>query len=167
MFDLSVKRDPFISTNIGTRRQAYIMNDKNDSTEKDLTRAIHNKQEHRGKDIKIFCVGNELYGNPPHRLADEYRNLSGVRELRSYCRSVPAEARMKSALVFIRDQVPALLRSIEQWTLTGRDSVTSEKARKLRSVLEQLEGDLREVYYLEFPVLQVGVFKGQWHSNYG
>jgi hypothetical protein len=128
------------------------MNDKIDSTRKALTRAIHNKQEHRGKDIKIFCVGNELYGNPPHRLADKYRNLSGVRELRSYCRSVPAEARMASALVFIQNQVPALLRSIQQWTLTGRDSVTSERARELKKVLEQLDGDLRQVYHLELPV---------------
>jgi hypothetical protein len=121
------------------------MNQKNDSIKKDLTRAIQNKQEHRGKDIKIFCVGNELYGNPPRRLADKYRNLSGVRELRSYCRSVPAEARMASALFLIENQVPALLGSIHQWTLTGRDSVSSEAARELRSVLEHLEGDLRQV----------------------
>jgi hypothetical protein len=128
------------------------MNQRNDSVKIDLARAIHNKPEHRGKDIKIFCVGNELYGNPPHRLAEDYRSLSGVRELRSYCRSVPAEARMLSALSFIEDQVPALLHSIHQWTLTGRDSVTSERARELRTVLEQLEGDLRQVYYSKIPV---------------
>lgn len=122
------------------------MNKQNNSTKKELTRAIHNKQEDRGKDIKIFCVGNELYGNAPHRLADEYRSLSGVRELRSYCRSVPAEARMASALFFIENQVPALLRSIHQWTLRGRHSVASGGVRALRRVLEQMEGDLRQVY---------------------
>lgn len=129
------------------------MNQQNDSVKKDLTGTIQTMQEHRGKDIKIFCVGNELYGNPPHRLADEYRNLSGVRELRSYCRSVPAEARMTSALFFIQNQVPALLRSIHQWTLTGRDSVTSERAHELRRVLEQLEVDLRQVFSLDLPLL--------------
>lgn len=120
------------------------MNKQNDSVEKELTGAIRNNQEHRGKDVKIFCIGNELYGNPPHKLADEYRNISGVRELRSYCRSVPAEARLASALFFIENQVPSLLRSIQQWNLTGRDHVTAERARELRMVLEQLEQNLRQ-----------------------
>jgi hypothetical protein len=120
------------------------MNKQNDSVEKELTGAIRNNQEHRGKDVKIFCIGNELYGNPPHKLADEYRNISGVRELRSYCRSVPAEARLASALFFIENQVPSLLRSIQQWNLTGRDRVTAERARELRMVLEQLEQNLRQ-----------------------
>lgn len=128
-----------------TRRRALLMNQRNDSTKRDLVKAINNNQENKVKDIKIFCVGNELYGNPPHRLAEEYRNLSGVRELRSYCRSVPAEGRMDSALVFIEEQVPALLDSIRQWTLTGRDSVTPARAPELRSALEQVEQILRQV----------------------
>lgn len=136
----------------GTRRQAFLMNDRNNSTIRKLERAIHNKSEHVNKDIKIFCVGNELYGNPPHRLAEDYRALSGVRELRSYCRSVPAEPRMLSASIFIKRQVPALLHSIDQWMLTGRDSVDSARARELRRVLEKVEADLRQVYF-NSPVL--------------
>lgn len=121
------------------------MNQRNDSTKRDLTKAICNNQKNQSKDVEVFCVGNELYGNPPHRLAEEYRSLSGVRELRSYCRSVPAEGRMDSALVFIEKQVPALLDSIHQWTLTGRDSVSPAGAHELRSALEQVEQRLREV----------------------
>ncbi|KAJ5974022.1 hypothetical protein N7481_011232 [Penicillium waksmanii] len=120
-----------------TRRRALLMNQRNDSTKRYLNKV---------KDIKIFCVGNELYGNPPHRMSEEYRNLSGVRELRSYCRSVPAEGRMDPALVFIEEQVPALLDSIRQWTLIGRDSVTPARACELRSVLEQAEQILRQLH---------------------
>lgn len=127
-----------------TRRRAFLMKHRNESTKKDLARAI-NSQENEVKDIKIFCIGNELYGNPPHRLAENYRDLSGVRELRSYCRSVPAEARMNSALVFVKDQVPALLDSIHQWTLAGHDSVSPARASELRSALEQAERSLRQV----------------------
>lgn len=128
-----------------TRRRAFLMKHRNESTKKDLARAIINSQENEVKDIKIFCIGNELYGNPPHRLAENYRDLSGVRELRSYCRSVPAEARMNSALVFVKDQVPALLDSIHQWTLAGHDSVSPARASELRSALEQAERSLRQV----------------------
>lgn len=128
-------------------RRALLVNQRNDSTKRDLVKAIYNNQKNKGnKDIKVFCVGNELYGNPPHRLAEEYRNLSGVRELRSYCRSVPAEGRMDSALVFIEKQVPALLDSIHQWTLTGRDSVTPARGIELRSALEQVEQVLRQSF---------------------
>jgi hypothetical protein len=127
------------------------MRERNNSTTRELARAIHNREEHRVKDVRIFCVGNELYGNPPRRLAEHYRKLSGVRELRSYCRSVPAEARMASASYFIKNQVPGFLRSIHQWTLTGRDSVDSARAGELRRVLEKMEGDLRQVY-LSVPI---------------
>lgn len=58
---------------------------------------------------------------------------------------------MLSASFFIEEQVPALLHSIHQWTLTGRDSVDSARARELRKVLEKVEGDLRQVY-LNSPV---------------
>ncbi|OOQ84220.1 hypothetical protein PEBR_33708 [Penicillium brasilianum] len=123
-------------------RKDFIMRERNNSTTRELVRAIHNREEHRDKDIRIFCVSNELYGNHPRRLAEKYRELSGVRELRSYCRSVPAEARMASASSFIENQVPALILSIHQWTLTGRDSVDSARARQLRRVLEKAEADL-------------------------
>lgn len=127
-----------------TRRRALLMNQRNDLTKRDLSSAIYKDQEKKSMDIKVFCVGNELYGNPPHRLAEDYRNLSGVRELRSYCRSVPAEARMNSALVFIQEQVPALLDSIHQWILTC-NSLAPTRARGLRSALEQSERSLRHV----------------------
>ncbi|KAJ5123593.1 hypothetical protein N7448_009690 [Penicillium atrosanguineum] len=129
--------------NLYYERRALLMNQRNDSTKRDLAREIYNDERNEAKDIKIFCVGNELYGNPPHRLATKYRNLSGVRELRSYCRSVPAEARMISTLVFIKEQAPALLDSIHQWILTGRDSVIPARAHELRSALEQAERSLR------------------------
>ncbi|CEO60698.1 hypothetical protein PMG11_05280 [Penicillium brasilianum] len=125
-------------------RKAFIIRERNNSTTRELARTIHNREEHRDKDIKIFCVSNELYGNPPRQLAEKYRKLSGVCELRSYCRSVPAEARMASASSFIGNQVSALMLSIHQWTLTGRDAVNSARARELRRVLEKAEADLRQ-----------------------
>ncbi len=61
---------------------------------------------------------------------------------------------MNSALVFVKDQVPALLDSIHQWTLAGHDSVSPARASELRGALEQAERSLRQVGLIVLAVEQ-------------
>ncbi|KAJ5610470.1 hypothetical protein N7510_007189 [Penicillium lagena] len=75
--------------------------------------------------------------------AEAYIRLSGIRGLRRHCQLVPAEAQMRAVSAYIKDQVPALLGSLRQWTLAGADSVTAERAAILRRVLEEAEKGLR------------------------
>lgn len=102
-----------------------------------------------GEDVRIFCISNTLYSR--HRagsstLADDYLELSGIRQLRSYCQLVPAEARFCFIAAFLEHRAPAVLRSVKQWTLTGSDNVTAERVETLRQVLLDIEKVFREVW---------------------
>ncbi|KAJ5692624.1 hypothetical protein N7462_002047 [Penicillium macrosclerotiorum] len=107
-----------------------------------ISRELLRKHE----DIRVFCVSNTLYTT--HRAsrtqqAEEYVNLTGIRELRHYCQRVPAEAQLRATSAFLNLEVPTLLLSLRQWALSGADSVTTEKARTLRELLGNVEEILR------------------------
>ncbi|KAL1980018.1 hypothetical protein VTN96DRAFT_4795 [Rasamsonia emersonii] len=96
---------------------------------------------------RVFCVSNRLYSE--HRedsreRAEAYIGLSGVRELRRYCQSVPAEAQFRATAAFLEHQAPTLLRSLNQWALAGSDRVTAERAATLRQVLTECEEMFRQ-----------------------
>lgn len=76
---------------------------------------------------------------------DDYLQLSGIRELRHYCQLVPAEAQFRFIAAFLEHRAPAVLRSVKQWTLTGCDNVTAERAKTLRQVLLDIKGAFCEV----------------------
>lgn len=138
------------------RRQALIMKHRNESVTDELCTSIQQRVAYDAQSVHVFCVGNELYGNPPSWLTRQYRKLSGVRELQKYCQSIPAEARMISARSYVQHEVPALVHSLYQWKLTGCDSVGAEKATKLQVVFDQAESSLREVCQVRHSIL--GVF---------
>ncbi|KAL1967746.1 hypothetical protein VTN77DRAFT_3003 [Rasamsonia byssochlamydoides] len=96
---------------------------------------------------RVFCVSNRLYSE--HRedgreRAEAYIGLSGVRELRRYCQSVPAEAQFRATEAFLKHRAPTLLRSLNQWALAGSDQVTAERAATLRQVLTECEEMFRQ-----------------------
>ncbi|KAI2794480.1 hypothetical protein POX_a01079 [Penicillium oxalicum] len=128
------------------KRQALIMKHRNESVTDELCTSIQQRVAYDAQSVHVFCVGNELYGNPPSWLTRQYRKLSGVRELQKYCQSIPAEARMISARSYVQHEVPALVHSLYQWKLTGCDSVGAEKATKLQVVFDQAESSLREKF---------------------
>ncbi|KAF7719665.1 Dynamin family protein [Penicillium ucsense] len=125
-------------------RKAILMSNRNESVKRELRDAIQKRENRETQTIRIFCIGNELYRNPPSKLAKKYRDLSGVGELQTYCRAIPAEARTISAVAYIQHEVPALVHSIHQWMLTGHESVKAEEAEKLQAVLRAAEGSLRQ-----------------------
>ncbi|KAL3436714.1 hypothetical protein BDV09DRAFT_202801 [Aspergillus tetrazonus] len=90
-------------------------------------------------DVKIFCVSSKLYsdhrGDYKERNA-EYIRLSGIPELRRYCQSIPAEAQLRATSAFLKNRVPAILGSLNQWVLAASNSVTVERAATVRLVLD-------------------------------
>lgn len=99
-------------------------------------------------DIKVFCVSNTLYSDYRFsRKSDKeaYIDLTGIRELRRYCQLVPAAASMRSTSAFLENQVPALILSLRQWTLSGADGVTERNAAAVRTVLQNAQNELRRV----------------------
>ncbi|KAL4991483.1 hypothetical protein BDW68DRAFT_142463 [Aspergillus falconensis] len=96
-------------------------------------------------DVRIFCVSSKLYSD--HRRDDgeqaaEYIRLSGIPELRRYCQAIPAEAQLRATSAFLKNRVPALLGSLNQWVLAGSNTVTVERAATLRRVLDEAQKTL-------------------------
>lgn len=109
-----------------------------------ITRELATKYQNE----RVFCVSNSLYReyrSDPEEHAEAYVQLSGVRQLRSYCQLVPADAQLRATSAFLNHRVPAHLMSLRQWTLSGADSVTAEKAATLRRALGDVEAELRQV----------------------
>ncbi|KAL5001750.1 hypothetical protein BDV10DRAFT_182315 [Aspergillus recurvatus] len=99
-----------------------------------------------GNGTRVFCVSNTLYSE--HRAqepdqATEYLELSGIRELRRYCQSVPADAQLRATEAFLQIEVPLLLGSISVWAAAGSDTVTHTRAEVLRGVLSDAEQALQ------------------------
>ncbi|KAL4884754.1 hypothetical protein BJY04DRAFT_181964 [Aspergillus karnatakaensis] len=97
-------------------------------------------------DVKVFCVSSKLYveyREGSKEQAREYVELSGIPELRQYCQSVPAEAQMRATSAFLKNKVPALVGSINQWILASSNSVTVERATTLRRVLDEAQTSLQ------------------------
>ncbi|KAL4891702.1 hypothetical protein BDV59DRAFT_181582 [Aspergillus ambiguus] len=122
-------------------RKRYLVNRRNARVERDLA------ARYRG--IAVFCVGNPMYSMLREAPPDEpegYINLSGIRQLRRYCKSVPAQAQFHATSAFLNNLVPALMTSLRQWALAGVDSVTAEKAATLRRILGNMEDVLRREF---------------------
>ncbi|KAL4906823.1 hypothetical protein BDW74DRAFT_176430 [Aspergillus multicolor] len=111
---------------------------RNESTTRHLLRQYQ-------PNVRVFCVSSKLYAK--HRgvvgeQAAEYIRLSGITGLRQYCQSIPAEAQLRATSTFLRDRMPALLGSLNQWVLAGSNAVTVERASTLRRVLNEAQRTL-------------------------
>ncbi|KAJ5557173.1 hypothetical protein N7494_001088 [Penicillium frequentans] len=95
----------------------------------------------------VLCVSNSLYKtycSGEQRLADAYIDLSGIRELREYCRLIPAAIQLSMTMAYLNHQIPAHLGSIRQWALAGADFVSANEAPALRAVLSKVAASLRK-----------------------
>ncbi|KAL5050864.1 hypothetical protein BDW71DRAFT_107560 [Aspergillus fruticulosus] len=127
------------------------LNDRKEAAELELKQFLITRRNQRvtnsltrawGDRARVFCVSNTLYSD--HRAqepdqADAYLELSGIRDLRRYCQSVPADAQLRATEAFLQIQVPALLGSISVWAAAGSDTVTHTRAEVLRGVLSEAE----------------------------
>ncbi|RAH84267.1 hypothetical protein BO86DRAFT_397134 [Aspergillus japonicus CBS 114.51] len=130
------------------------LSDQKDALQLELDRFLITRRNTRVTDIllaawgnkaRVFCVSNKLYAD--HRFIDideanGYRALSGITELRRYCQSVPADAQLRATVIYLKNEVPALLGSINQWVLAGSSGITVARAELLRGVLVEAERTL-------------------------
>ncbi|KAL2813782.1 hypothetical protein BDW59DRAFT_178151 [Aspergillus cavernicola] len=94
---------------------------------------------------RIFCVSNTLYSkyrNMNRVHADAYLELSGIRDLRRYCQSIPADAQLHATEMFLENTVPALLVSLALWASAVSEGTTLGRAEGLRGVLHDAEQSL-------------------------
>lgn len=96
--------------------------------------------------MRIFCVSNTLfndYDGCDGEVEKAYVELSGIPDLRQYCRSIPADAQMEFTSGFIKSTVPATLRFVKLW---GKLGFNQEKLEKATGISEVLESLARELY---------------------
>ncbi|KAL4778791.1 hypothetical protein BJX76DRAFT_352331 [Aspergillus varians] len=94
----------------------------------------------------VFCVSNKLYSDYREEDLDQanaYLELSGIRQIRRHCQSVPADAQLRATELFLQDRVPALLNSLSTWAAAGSDTVTQTRAAVLRGILDEAEQTLK------------------------
>ncbi|KAL6232076.1 hypothetical protein BDW75DRAFT_233104 [Aspergillus navahoensis] len=129
-------------TSLSDQRDAAVLELKRFLITRRNQRVTNSLMRAWGDRTRVFCVSNTLYSD--HRAqepdqANEYLELSGIKELRRYCQSVPADAQLRATEAFLQIQVPALLGSISLWAAAGSDTVTQARAEVLRGVLSDAE----------------------------
>ncbi|KAL3441007.1 hypothetical protein BJX65DRAFT_289514 [Aspergillus insuetus] len=93
-----------------------------------------------GSQSRIFCVSNSLYKDHREKdseLASAYLELSGIKELRRYCQSVPADAQLRATESFLQNQLPATLGSLILWASASGNVVIASRAETLRGNLDE------------------------------
>ncbi|KAL2828351.1 hypothetical protein BJY01DRAFT_228475 [Aspergillus pseudoustus] len=133
-----------------------ILSDQKDALELELKRFLISRRNlrvtksllraYKDLQIRVFCVSNSLYRD--HRAMDPeqasaYLELSGIRELRRYCQSVPADAQLRETESFLRNQLPATLGSLIIWASASGDVATASRAETLRGVLREADQTLQ------------------------
>lgn len=100
------------------------------------------------RNMKVFCVSNKLFAE--HRNGDDewseaYVELSGIPELRSYCRSILADAQKSQAAQYLRIDVPAAISSADLWVSGAFDQESKRKASLVKKELSLVQERLKEV----------------------
>ncbi|KAL2786690.1 hypothetical protein BJX66DRAFT_328406 [Aspergillus keveii] len=118
----------------------FLISRRNQRVTKSLSRVLDNQ-------TRIFCVSNSLYMD--HRemdpeLASAYLELSGIKELRRCCQSVPADAQLRATESFLQNQLPATLGSLLLWASASGNVVTASRAETLRDILHEAGQTLQQ-----------------------
>lgn len=98
--------------------------------------------------LEIFCVSNKTYWDHRERpvtTSGPYIEMSGIKQLRQYCIGIVADSRLRAAVSFIKDQVPAFLASVGLWIEAGSGSSSSEKRQQILDLVSAVEEALEDV----------------------
>lgn len=101
-----------------------------------------------GNNLQIFCVSNTLYSQErekPVERALPFLKLSGILELRRYCIGLVAESHLRATTQYIKDEIPALLGSIELWIQAGSGDVNAERKQQILDMVSVIQQELDEV----------------------
>lgn len=98
--------------------------------------------------LKTFCVSNKIYWDhrdKPATAALPYLKLSGILELRRYCVGIVAESHLRATREFIKDEIPALLGSVELWVEAGSGNASAERKQQILDAVSAIHRELDEV----------------------
>jgi hypothetical protein len=98
--------------------------------------------------LSIFCVSNSTYWDnrkKPSDVALPCLEFSGIIDLRRYCIGVVAQSRLEATRKFIKDEIPALLGSIELWIDAGSRNASAESKQKVLDAVAGMQTELDKV----------------------
>jgi hypothetical protein len=96
----------------------------------------------------VFCVSNKLYREnreKPAASALPFLRLSGILGLRRYCIGIVAQSRLQATRAFIRDEIPAVLGSVELWVEAGAGNASAERKQQILDAVAAIQRELDEV----------------------
>jgi hypothetical protein len=110
------------------------------------------REEYRNHPITtslgIFCVSNRIYWDNREK-ADNvslpYLRFSGILELRSYCIGIVAHSRLQATQKFIKDEIPALIGSVELWVEAGSGNASAESKQRVLDAVSAMQEELDKV----------------------
>jgi hypothetical protein len=81
----------------------------------------------------------------PSDVSLPYLKFSGILDLRSYCIGVVAQSRIEATKKFIKDEIPALVGSIELWVDAGSGNANAETKQRILDAVAAMQGELDKV----------------------
>jgi hypothetical protein len=124
----------------------FIVKLRNDKVSRRLREEYRNHPV--ASSLRIFCVSNNIYWDnreKPPDVALPYLNFSGILELRRYCIGVVAQSRLDATRKFIKDEIPALLGSIELWVDAGSGSASAESKQRILDAVHAMQLEMDKV----------------------
>lgn len=124
--------------------KSFLIRNRNQSVSEALRR-LYGSRIPRA-DFRVFCVSNTDYWehrDEPKDIALPYLQLSGVLEVRKHSISIVSQNQYRTATQFIKDDIPALIGSVDLWVQSGANSSSVEKKQAICNLLNELENDLR------------------------
>ncbi|KAI0467376.1 hypothetical protein F4859DRAFT_494186 [Xylaria cf. heliscus] len=103
------------------------------------------KHEVPGNLLKVFCASNTIYWDhrdAPRDRAIPYLNLSGILAIRENCMTMVSESQYMAATKYMRNDIRVLLGELDLWVQSGQGSLSAEKKKNIRSVLDTVEKKL-------------------------
>lgn len=92
--------------------------------------------------LRIFCVSNPVYEDhreEPIKVALPYLKSSGIIELRRYCIGIVGQNRLQAIRTFIKDDIPALIGSIELWAEAGSGNASAESKQRILDTVAAIQ----------------------------
>jgi hypothetical protein len=135
-----------IKENYDLELKRFIVKLRNDKVSRDLRQQYRNHPI--ATSLSIFCVSNSTYWDnrgKPSDVALPYLEFSGIIDLRRYCIGVVAQSRLEATRKFIKDEIPALLGSIELWIDAGSGNASAESKQKVLDAVASMQTELDKV----------------------
>jgi hypothetical protein len=124
----------------------FIVSLRNDKVSRRLQEEYRNHPV--AASLSIFCVSNNVYWDnreKPFDVSLPYLKFSGILTLRRYCIGVVAQSRVEATRKFIKDEIPALVGSIELWVDAGSGNANAETKQRILDAVAAMQGELDKV----------------------